>query len=88
MDNPGIGPGQEAERQVTIVELVEMFDPNGLVIAINQLGVKQVGLVLLRQGLPKTLDVLRIEHSQVRLIAGQVSIVGQMVKGRPPVGPG
>ena len=65
-----------------------MFDPNRLVIAVNQLRVEQVILVLLRQGLPKALDVLGIEDSQVGLIAGQVSIVGQLVKGRPPVGAG
>lgn len=88
VNDPGIGPGQEPEGQVTIVELVEMFDPNGLVIAVNQLRVEQVILVLLRQSLPKALDVLGIEYSQVGLIAGQVSIVGQMVKGRPPVGAG
>ena len=88
MDKPGIGPGQEAEWQVTIVELVEMFDPNRLVITINQLGVEQVILVLLRQGFAKAFDVLGIEDSQLGLIAGQVNILGQLVKGRPPVGSG
>ncbi len=47
VDQSGIGPAQETELEVAVIELVEVFDPKSLVIAVNQLRVQQVVLILL-----------------------------------------
>ncbi len=68
------------QRQVAVIELIRMLDPGRLIIAFNQMWIKQVGFVLLWQRLPKAFDVQGIEQGQAGFIPSQIDIVAQVVK--------
>lgn len=85
MNEAAVSAGELTQREVALVEGVELLSAVSLVVVGNEQGVVGVVLILFGQSLAEMLDMHGIEQGKLRLKEGQVRVGSDVVEGVPPV---